>query len=652
MPASPRASRSLPCLPRIPALLAGALFVLFAAAPAAMAEPEPGPAEGRENPPTVAEHYTELLSEQPEGAAVVVDDAVGGVTQHAELAEELHAAFAPLNVPYHVVVSPFVGAGTPGGMDEIMPAVHDRLGADGVYVLLPPKGMYTELQVYGADLSVDGAREAVRDAEAYSAPAQDVASLVAAGLAGEEPPAVELERRPEGFLGEIDPNSFNGPNNLGLLVGTTGGALVIIGGWIAWRGVRRGRRVLPVVAVAVTLATAGSVVAGAHVYTMSAPVGGSEVADPEELARLEAPYVVTTDRAERLAAELTEDPLYVDPLSSLSREGLAEVRETLTDAPVPVHVAVVPLATDDEVEGQAEVLAAALASVAERDGVYLVVGPGTHTPDVGAAVSGLDVDPYALWSPMSRIEESSLPAIVEQAVTELAEVDFTPGDGFEPLFTDREPNLPEPRAERFWGGEGFVPGVLLLGPLLAGLVIGLSYLTLYLRKRTGEGSLITVMGPNRLRRMASGEADRVRELLDRDPEAIPEKFMRQAEAVLLLADRDLATLDLLGVVVLGRRVRAVAERPDAATGPCVVNPLHPFSTQSYATRAAGGSGYLCSSCARLSEDERLARVLKLRTTTTAHSYRKSSKDPWISHAFGVHKPVRMIGRLLEENRVH
>ncbi|HJE60249.1 MAG TPA: hypothetical protein K8V84_17340 [Nocardiopsis listeri] len=652
MPASPRALRSPLRVPRIPALLAVALFVLFASSPAAVAEPGPDSAEAYEDPPTAAEHYTELLSEQPEGAAVVVDDAVGGVTPHEELAEELHAAFEPLGVPYHVVVSPFVGAGTPGGMDEIMPAVRDRLGADGVYVLLPPKGLHTELQVYGVELSVDGARDAVRDAELYTAPVGEVAPVLAAGLAGEEPPVVDRDRRPEGFLGEIDPNGFNGPANLGLLVGTTGTALVIIGGWVAWRWARRGRRVLPVVALVVAPVAAGSTVAGGYAYTMSAPVGGSEVADPEDLVRLEAPYVADPGRAERLAAALTEDPLYVDPLSSLSREGLVEAREALDETSVPVYVAVVPLATDDEAGGDAEVLAAALASVARRDGVYLVVGPGIDDPDVGAAPSGLEIDSFALWSPMSRNEEPTPAATVERAVADLAELEFAPGDGFTPLFADDEPNLPEPRGERFWGGEGFLPGSLFLGPMLAALAIGPTYLVFFLWGHYRNGGLVTVMGSARLRRLADKEAGRVRRLLDRGPEGVPARYMPQAEAVLMLVDRDLEALDLLGVVVLARRVVAAAEEPEAATEPCAVNPLHPFSGKRHHTRVTGGKSYLCENCGRLKENERDAKLLKLRTASSAHSYRKASKNPWIRYSFGAKEPDRMITELLGVNRVH
>ncbi|MBR8741750.1 hypothetical protein DSY14_08435 [Nocardiopsis sp. MG754419] len=628
------------------------LVVLCSGAPAAFAEPVPEAAERYEDAPTIAAHYADLLAERPEGATVVVDDAVGGMTAHEELADRIHAAFAPLGVPHHVVVTPFLGAGTPGGMGEVLPAVYDRLGADGLYVILPPSGGFTEIGIHGVDLSEAGARDAVREAELYGAPADEVARVMAAGLAGEEPPPTERESRPEGFLADIDPTSFNGPANLGLLVGTAGSALVIVGGWGAWLSARRGRRVLPVVTVLVSLTAAGLTVGAGHTYTMSAPTGGAEIADPEELVRLEAPYVATTDRAERLAAELAEDPLYVDPLTPLDRTGLARIPAVLDDASVPVYAAVVPLHYDDESGGDAEVLAAAVASVAERDGVYLVVGPRTDAPDVGAAVRGLRIDGFALWSPLSRNEEPTAAAALELAVADLADLEFGTGDGFEPLFADREPNLPGPRAERFAGGEGLLPGSLFLGPLLALCLIGLTHLTLFLVRQRREGGGTRTLGRRALRRLALREAERVRVLVDQEPERIPAVFMPQAEVVLMYAERDLGDLDLLGTAVLARRVCAVARDPDAGTDPCVVDPLHAFATERAHSRVGGGRVPLCSSCARLTDAERVARVLRLGSGGAGRSYRARTKDPWIRHSFGANGPKRMIALLLEENRVH
>ncbi|MBE2999583.1 hypothetical protein IDM40_12820 [Nocardiopsis sp. HNM0947] len=631
-------------------LSAAALLALFAAAPAAVADTAPdGPADGIEHTPTPAEHYAELLAEEPEDAAVVVDGATGGTVPPDELAEGVHAAFEPLGVPYYVVVTPFVGAGSPGGTDEILPAVHDRLGADGLYVLLPPSGGFTEVLTHGVGLSEDDARTAVYDADLYGVPAHDVARTMAAGLAGDAPPPVEADDAEDGFLAGLHPTANNGPENLGLLVGTAGGALLVIGGVLAWRAGSGGRPGPASAAVLLPLTAFAAAVVGTYTYTVNEPPGGSEVVSPEDLVRTEEPYVASTARVERIAATFAGSPLHVDPLAGMDREGLTELPDRLEEASVPVYAAVVPLATDDETEGNAEVLAAALASVAEEDGVYLVVGPGVETPDVGASVKGLEIDAYSLWSAATLIEETTPAAALEQAVAEMDQLEFTPGDGFEPSFADADPILPGPRSERYWV-EGLVPGALVVGPLLGAAAVGLAALGLYMVRRQRGQIASPVLSRGALRRTAARETARLRDLLDRSPEQVPDAFMPQAEIALLYAECTDDELGLLGSAVLARRVLTAAHDPEASTEPCTVNPLHPFAAEHRRTRITGGKAPLCAECARLGDAVRSERVLRLRSRTTAHPYRAAPKSPWIRHRFGAHDPERMTGTLLEATR--
>ncbi|MDE3723860.1 hypothetical protein PWG71_20915 [Nocardiopsis sp. N85] len=638
--------------------VAPALLLLSAPAAADTADPtHSGPATVGPQA-TYAEHYAGLLAEHPEGAAVVVDGAVGGLTPPEEMTDALHGTFASLGVPYHVVVTPFLGAGSDAGMDEILPAVHDRLGADGLYVILPPEGGVTELRAYGIDLSVDAGRDAVYAADVYGSPAHEVARVMVEGMA--DPSSVEAARDEEepregalsAFLDDIDPTRHNGPENLGFLVGAAGGAILCVGGWVAWRQGRRGRLVGSIVAVLVPLSLTGAAVASTYQWMMSAPVGGHEVADAEDLVRLEAPYVVSTGRVEAIAAHLAEEPLYVDPIMPLPREGLERVPGLLADAPVPVYAAVVTMNHHDEAEGHAEVLAAALASVAEEDGVYIVVGSGIIAPDVGAAAHGLEIDPYTLWSPMAFNEGATPAAALEQAVADVAEMEFTPGDGYEPLFADDEPHLPGPRGERYWSG-GLVPALLIVGPFLAACAIGLTYLAVFLARVRAAGADLTIRSPRALRRVALRETGLLRGLLEREPDRIPTPFMAQAEAALMLMDRDPEGLDLLGVAVLARRVLAVADDPDAETEPCSVDPLHPFAVERARSRIGGGGRTpLCGACAELHDSEREKRMLRLRTRSTAHSYRRDPDTPWIRHRFGAHRPDQMVELLLKETRVH
>ncbi|MFL1379023.1 hypothetical protein [Nocardiopsis protaetiae] len=645
-------------------LLTVAPLLLLLSAPAAADTADPADTTAAETPAadvavapraTYAEHFAGLLADRPEGAAVVVDGAIGGTVPPEEIERGIHEAFAPLGVPYHVVVTPYLGAGSDAGTDEILPAVHDRLGADGFYAVLPATGGFTELRVYGSDLSVDGARDAAYDAELYGVPAHEVARVLAAGLVGGQTPPGYEETDDDGFLAEfradIDPTRYNGPENLGFLVGSVGGALLTCAGWITWRHVRRGRIVVPVVAVLASLSATGVLVTATYSHTVNAPVGGHEIADTEELVRLEPPYVVSTGRVEHIAAALADGPLYVDPIMPLGREGLEDVPDLFADVSVPVFAAAVPLSHQDEAGGDPEVLAAALASVAREDGVYLVVGPSYDTPQVGAAARGLEIDAYELWRSTAFVEEPTAASALEAVAADLAELEFTPGDGYRPLFADDEVNLPGPRAERYWAG-GFFGGLLLVGPFVAAAVVAAFYLVVLLLKLSRGRATSGVLGDRALRRLAAREADRVRALVEREPDRIPAEFMPQAEAALMVMGRDPHGLDLLGVAVLSRRVAAAVQDPGADTTPCAVDPLHPFAAEQARSRALGGRVPLCEECARLDDPVRARNVLRLRTGGTTHSYRVKPTDPWIRHWFGAHRPQRMVDLLFEENRVH
>ncbi|WP_304450794.1 hypothetical protein [Nocardiopsis sp. YSL2] len=621
-----------------------------------------------DTPTTPAEYYARLLAEQPEGAAVVVDPASGGLTDPAETAEAVHAAFGALDVPYQVVVTPFTGPGS-AGFSRVLPALHDRLGADGIYVLLPPEGRPDEVRAYGVDLPVQAGMRAV-DADpdlGYDAPAADVARVFAAALADPalaEGMAAEQERAeavPEAwteFLDDIDPTRFNGPENLGFLAGSTAGLLLSAGGWIVWLTLRGGRRRIAVATAAGAAVLAGAAVVAPYAYVMSAPEGGHEIPDPLELVRLEEPYVFSTGRIEHIAERLAEDPLYVDPLNPQSREGLAEVAATLSEGPVPVYAAVVNLSGEDESGGDPEVLAAALASVSGREGLYLVAGPdfGVSTTEVGAAAEGVEVDASALWREVYDIEEPTPARALDTAVTALrAETEAVVSGGAEytPRFADDEPNLPGPRSERYWS-DGLWGGMLLVGPLVVATVIGSYYLVVLLVRNLRSGGGPTVRGPRALRRVAERETGRLRTLLSTRGDRVPDTLMPQAETALILMDRGVEGLDLLGAAVLARRVVAAAENPGADDlGPCLVNPLHPPATRRADTRLdRTGSGALCAACAELTDDERESRVLRLRTRSTAHSYLKSPKDPWIRHRFGADRPQELVELLLKEDRVH
>ena len=667
-------ARLMPAL-SLPRLLVRAVLclavVVLAASPVAAdtAGADTSDSLSVEAPVTPAEYYAGLLAEQPEGAGVVVDPATGGLTEPDEITESVHAAFDALDTPYQVVVTPFAGVGSTVGSGGLLPALHDRLGTDGIYVLLPPEGRPTEVRAYGVDVPVDTGLRAVDAAVDYDSPAADVARVLSEAMADPamvdalEAEAARAEATPQvwtEFLENIDPTRFNGPENLGLLTGLTAGILLSCGGWIVGLTLRRGRVVVAAVTAVGAVALAVAAVVAPYPYVMNAPVGGHEIADPLELVRLEEPYVVSTGRVEHIAARLAEDPLYVDPLNPQSRDGLVETAATLTDGPVPVYAAVVNLDADDEAEGDPDVLAAALASVTGREGIYIVAAPefDASRGQVGAAAHGVEVDAYTLWSSVYDIEEASPARAIDAAVTALrdeAEMEVAQGAAFTPLVAQNEPILPGPRSERYWS-EGLWGGMLILGPLVAAALIGSYYLLVPLVRHLRFGAGRTVLGPCALRRVAVRETGRLRTLLSARGDRVPEAYMPQAEAALILMDRGVEGLDLLGAAVLAKRVAAAAENPGADDlGPCLVDPLHPVATRYGKTRVdrvGDGSGALCAACAELTDDERERRVLRLRPRTTAHSYLDDPNDPWIRHRFGADQPQKLVEQLLKENRVH
>ncbi|MDT0302454.1 hypothetical protein [Streptomonospora wellingtoniae] len=635
----------------IPAVVALAFLVLLVLPPGeARADIEP--------PVTAAEHYAELLSEEPEGAAVVVDGAVGGTLTPEEMTGDLHSVFGELGLPYYVVVTPFLGPGSEAGTATIASALHDRLGSDGVYAVLEPRGSALEVEAYGVEADTETALHlAITDPDLrYDDPAPDVAEVLVAAL--KDPDAAEEARaqrqwpwpfRADTFEG-LNPSRPDGPESIGFLSGAVGGAAVAFGVWWLWRPARRGR-LLPAAAIGVgTAVVAVGAVTAPTVWVAAAPVGGYERLDAEELARMEEPYVVSTERAARIARALEADPLYVDPLVRLPRDGLDSAAGGIGDAPVPVYAAVVPLDTDDEAGGDHEVLAAAIAALAQREGVYLVAGRGIgDTTNVGAAVHGFGTD-YSFGYAMRGIEADTPAGALRKAVAALDEVELTPGGSHVPQFADQEPSTPAPRMERYWV-DGVLLGLSTYGLLVTPAAIALGWLALYaLRAWRGGGR---VVGESALRRLARRETTRLRALLADRSGDLPEELLPQADAALLTMEARPRPLDLLGVVVLARRVAAEAEDPGAAPRePCATNPLHAWAVERDRNpRSRTGKDKVCAHCAALPPKSRAARVLRLRADGTAHAYDGKPNDPWIRHRFGADAPAAMVQALLKEHHV-
>ncbi len=649
----------------LPALLV--LLPVLGAAPAS-AQPEPGTGT-REERVTPAEHYAALLAEQPEGAAVVVDDALVGRYDPEELEADLHESFGALGVSYHVVASPFPGTEPQWGGD-VLPALADRVGADGLYVLLQPDSVPRAL-AEGVDLPVDAAADAVRyspELDYYGAPLDEVADAFTAALTDPDAQATadrlrqeysaeqDAYRSPtawEEFLEDLDPTSSVGPSNLGFLVSTATGALLTLSLLHVWWTRRRGGSTVAAVAVASVfgLALPAAGVAGALYYMDSVPLGASERPDPLERVRSQPPYVTSTVRVERVVDGLGGGPLYVDPLSPLSREGLADVAERAERSSVPVYAVLLPMADTDESEGDPERFAHALHHVLGEDGVYAVITQESYeeTPETTVLAFGTDLDSYYLGQ---ALDEGAATTPAQELSLLLEAVEEVPRDpeAADPVPYDTSTDPLEPRTTRFW--EDFWAGVLFLGPIVGALLLGAVLGTVAL-VRGSLGRRRRQPSPRALRRTAERERARLAALVSSDRVGrLPTPMMPPVEAALMVMDADPDDLDLVGVAVVSRRAHAALEDPGSAeTSPCMVNPLHgPAEAFKRAgPRERRGLFPVCRECADLTDQQRTAALLRVRDAAgTRRDHLSMNERAWVQYRFGAKDPARMAERLLEE----
>ncbi|WP_239646087.1 hypothetical protein [Nocardiopsis valliformis] len=677
MPSSPRTGppprfADLPI--RALALCAAAVFAVLAGAPAASAEPSPESVELYESAPTPAEYYADELAERPEGAAVVVDDVLAGDYDVAELEEELHRLFSSLDMPYHVIVSPFPGGQGGWDTDSVLASVADRFGRDGLYVHLRPGSAYSqEARVRGGDLPVRDMLRGLYDDPrlSYDSRIDETAQVIVERLSGADPvtdpdpgdsgDAGDEDDEPgaaaafwEAFLDDVDPTDSVGAENLGTLTGLVAGFLLASGGfWIWWR-VHEGRTgafEVPGVLV-VTLLLGGLSVAGPYAYMMSVPEGGFETRAGSDETRSEPPHVTRTDRVERLLTELGSAPLHVEPLLPMDREGLAATAEQLEQARLPVRALVVPMHRSDESAADPEVLAHALAALTDEETLYLVAVPGFDgRVEVAAASTGLGIDPYDLSRLTRGIEEATPALALEAALSGLAEVPSAPGrPDAAPPFADSYVYDPGPRSERFFG-DGFFPCLLVVGPLFSGMLFGAVFLVVFSvrRVRRQGGSPRTRMSARALRKLAIAETRAMVRELERAPEGlVPSAAMRDADAALVVLRRPADALDLLGATVLAGRARAaIAGDVQRSRRPvCSANPLHGQARRQGQVLVVPGRRPLCEACTALPDGDRPRRVLEVRVDGAWVPHLKLDRV-WVRTNYGSTNRV-LIDGILEE----
>ncbi|MEW2610346.1 hypothetical protein AB0937_09065 [Streptomyces sp. NPDC047880] len=506
-------------------------------------------------------------------------------------------------VPTYLLVLPMLSS---SDGRQLLGAVHDRLGRDGLYVLIEGTDV-AQATAWGVRVPAEAAATVALYELPYDAgPLRSFECFVEVIAQGGPKAAARAEAARERFRDGGEPaEMYIGPsdrNNQSFLTGSllTGVPLLIVltAGYVRRRRRRSGaRRRVP------RWVVPGAAVLTAAAIALTAPVvfdqTTSSAARPPTPADLSA-------RVERVAAGLKQDPVYADPesprvLDTRQRERLHERISDFrrSDGGGPVFVLLVPQTPESEAAGDAELFAAAVHAKVGRDGVYVVADPDDGTIDV--VNHGLRLDsgrlsfglPDSLTFGDSKADEADDHLLGERLDALMTHLDKAPRtDRPQSVYTPpaapsaaHENDLPPLFATDFWPGL-FVGAFAAL--LLSGVVAGLTW---------GVGSLLRWRSPapeptDRLSRTAPTEpsASYLRRTAHAELTALTREFGSRDEhgpawdhldAAMLLLDGDLDRArqsgtdpaTLVAVIVLARAGRA-ALSGGTTDRCCGVNPLH------------------------------------------------------------------------------
>ncbi|MFB6555714.1 hypothetical protein [Streptomyces sp. NPDC056405] len=586
------------------------------AAPARAADPS-----AADRPPTQAAYLADRLRESP----VHVTD---------QLPREIPPSMAPdfarlaerTGVPTYVLVLPYQS----GFGEDLLGAVHDRLGRDGLFVLLDESGV-SEAAAYGVSAPAGAARTTARFELPYDAgPLRRFELFVDVVAQGTEKAEARADAAREKFrTGNKPEEMYVGPSDRKNQSFVTGIALTAVPLTILLLApcVRRARRRFPRATpprpaagrpVWRRLLTPGLALATAAAIALTAPL----VFD--QTKRGPAPLPTSGDmtaRVERVAAGLARDPVYVDPESPqvLDATQLSRLHDRIerfgrSEGGGPVYVTVVPHLPEDESAGDEDLFAAAVRAelskadgVGEADGVYVVADPLDGYIDVfnhGLRLESLrllhDI-PESISYGDDRSNEADDHLLGERLDALMTYLDESPrtdeptssGDPARPLSPKAENSLPPLFATDFLPGlfVGVVAVLLLLG-LVAGV---LGIVGAVLRRRRPPRlptEALALAAPNEpskayLRRTAYAEllaAAQAFSVTADENLADDGLAWNRYDAAMFLVDRDINSLrslggsgadpaTLLAVVVLARAA-CYALDGDTNSRCCGINPLH------------------------------------------------------------------------------
>ncbi|MCX4549020.1 hypothetical protein [Streptomyces sp. NBC_01500] len=344
----------------------------------------------------------------------------------------------------------------------------------------------------------------------------------------------------------------------------------------------------------------------------------SSAAPPPTAADLSA-------RIDRVAAGLTQDPLYSDPespqpLDAAKQSELRHHMAAFKASAGPVYLAVVPQLSDDESGGEADVFSSALHTKVDKDGVYIVADP--LRGDIDVQNFGLRLDDsrltFGLPDSIRYDHEASAPADLRLGARLdqlMALLDKTPrtagsGDSSSGTGTDRAPDPVEDNAlhplffrSDFWPGTfvGLLAGAAAFGIAVALISIG-GALTARRRRATAASSMPGAFpapadpSMSYVRRTARSEISALGREFASPPDGMSEAVRTRVwdclDAATLLIDRDsdgrvdsgAAPAELATAVALARLGRAALATGTTADFCCALNPLHGPATQQHDVR--------------------------------------------------------------------
>ncbi|MFD3842105.1 hypothetical protein ACFWWC_38520 [Streptomyces sp. NPDC058642] len=524
-------------------------------------------------------------------------------------------------VPTYVLVLPAQATTGSGLLD----AVHDRLGKDGLYVLID-ESTVTEAEAYGVQAPAeDAATVALYELPYDAGPLRSFERFADAIAQGAEKAAARAESAREKYgAGDEPADLYIGPSDRedqSTLTGVaiTGVPLLML---LLVPYVRRWWRRRPGAApreqgkqakgkskssgfwilTALALATAVAI-------TLTAPLlfdqTRSSASPPPRAIDLNA-------RLDRVAKGLAEDPVYADPESPrvLDKAQLAQLHDRIakfssSKGGGPVFVALVPQIYEDESQGDEEAFTAAVRDkLGGQDGVYIVADPLDGY--INVFNHGLALDTYSAFFDLpesisygdSKADEADDHLLGERlddlmvilGKTARTDQPTTPGDPYPVADPIAEDDLRPLYYGEFWSG-------LFLGVLAALLFFGLAAAVLgivrvLLRRRNPEPlatSTLPHVSPaapslSYLRETAKTES-RAMTTAFGTGETADARSLDRFEATMVLVDEASAAggsgedLDVLRpaalvvIIVLARATRAALADEDT-TRCCGVNPLH------------------------------------------------------------------------------